>query len=192
MNHISNMASSADMTLKPPGNFTLTGDLSVGRDGWNVLTGLTYMMATERDKKAGGIQVATLLTLMGPEVMDVYHLFDWGSEAEKHDISQVKEKFARYFTPRTNVTYERYKFLQKNQELGETFDAFLTDLKNLISSCKYHTNERDNILRDQIMMNITSNTVREKLLSKAELKLAETMDICRSSEITGQLMAGMS
>ena len=41
-------------------------------------------------------------------------------------------------------------------------------------------------------MNITSNTVREKLLSKAELKLAETIDICRSSEITGQLMAGMS
>ena len=41
-------------------------------------------------------------------------------------------------------------------------------------------------------MNITSNTVREKLLSKAELKLAETIDICRSSEITDQLMAGMS
>ena len=124
--------------------------------------------------------------------MDVYRSFDWGSEAEKHDISQVKEKFARYFTPPTNVTYERYKFLQRNQELGETFDAFLTDLKKLISSCKYHADERDNILRDQIMMNITSNTVREKLLSKAELKFAETIDICRSSEITGQLMAGMS
>ena len=81
--------------------------------------------------------------------------FDWGSEAEKLDISQVKEKFARYFTPQTNVTYERYKFLQRDQELGETFDAFLMDLKNLISSCKYQTDERDNLLRDQILMNIT-------------------------------------
>ena len=112
--------------------------------------------------------------------MDVYRSFDWGSEAEKHDISQVKEKFARYFD-----TTDQCEFLQRNQELGETFDAFLTDLKNLISSCKYHADERDNILRDQIVMNITSNTVREKLLSKAELKLAETIDICRSSEITG-------
>ena len=60
-------------------------------------------MATERDKKAGGIHVATLLTL-GPEAMDVYRSFDWGSEAEKHDISQAKEKFARYFTPRTSGT----------------------------------------------------------------------------------------
>ena len=110
------------------------------------------------------------------------------------------------------MTYKRYKFLQRNQELGETFDAFLMDLKNLISSCKYHADERDkyhaderdkyhaderdkyhaderdNILRDQIVMNIiTSNTVLEKLLSKAELKLPETIDICRSSEITGQL-----
>ena len=101
---------------------------------------------TERDKKVGGIQIATLLTLIGPEAMDVYRSFDWGSEAERHDISQVTEKFAWYFTPRTDVTYERYKFLQRNRELGETFDAFLTDLNNPISSCKYQADERDNIL----------------------------------------------
>ena len=94
---------------------------------------------------------------MGPEAIDVYRSFDWGNEAENHNISQVKQTFARYFTPRTDVTYERYTFLQRNQELGETFDAFLTDLKNLISSCKYHADERGNILRDQIMMNITSS-----------------------------------
>ena len=129
------MARSADMTLKPPGNFTLTDDLSVVWQIW-VERSDCYIMATDRDKKAWKIQVATLLTLMGPEAIDVYRSFDWGSEAEKHDISQVKEKFARYFIPRTNVTYERYKFLQRLQELGETFDAFLTDLKNLISSCK--------------------------------------------------------
>ena len=61
MNHISNMASSADMTLKPPGNVSLTGDLFVGWQRW-VERFDCYMMATERDKKAGGIQVATLLT----------------------------------------------------------------------------------------------------------------------------------
>ena len=90
MNHISNMASSVDMTLKLPGNFTLTGDLSVGKR-W-VERFDYYMMTTERDKE-GGIQVATLLTLMGPEAMDVYRSFDWGSEAEIHDISQAKESF---------------------------------------------------------------------------------------------------
>ena len=94
MNHISNMASSVDMTLKPPGNLTLTCDLSVGWQRW-VEHFDCYMMAAERDKKAGEIQFATLLTLMGPEAMDVYHSFEWRSEAEKHDISQVKEKFAR-------------------------------------------------------------------------------------------------
>ena len=57
------------------------------------------------------------------------------------------------------MTYKRYKFLQRNQELGETFEAFLTDLKNLISSCKYHADERDNILRDQIVMNINHQTL---------------------------------
>ena len=55
-------------------------------------------MATERDKKAGGIQVATLLTLMGPKAMDVYRLFDWGSEAEKHDIAGEREVCPVYHT----------------------------------------------------------------------------------------------
>ena len=86
MNHISNMASSADMTVKPPGNVTLTGDLSVGWQRW-VERFYSYTMATERDKKAGGILVATLLTLMGSETMDIYRSFDWGSEAEKYDVS---------------------------------------------------------------------------------------------------------
>ena len=52
---MSNMASSGDMTLKPPGNFTLTGDLSVGWQRW-VERFDCYMMATERDKKAGEIR----------------------------------------------------------------------------------------------------------------------------------------
>ena len=107
------MASSADTTLRPPGNVTHTCDLSVGWQRW-VERSDCYMMATERDKMAGVIQVATLLTLMGPEAMDVYRSFDWGSEAQKHDISQVIEKCARYFTPRTNLTYERYTFLQRS------------------------------------------------------------------------------
>ena len=60
MNHISNMTSSADMTLKPPGNFTPTGDLSVGWKRW-VERFDCYIMATERDKKTGGIQPFHLL-----------------------------------------------------------------------------------------------------------------------------------
>ena len=80
------------------------------------------MMATQRDKRR--IQVATLLTLMESETMDVYHSFDWRNEAEKHDLKQVKVKFTEYFSS-SGMHFVR-------------LDAFYIELKNVISSCKYH------------------------------------------------------
>ena len=55
-----------------------------------------------------------------------------------------------------NETYERYKFLKRKQKQGESFESFLTDLKNLVSSCGYHI-EKCKVLRDQIVMGVMSN-----------------------------------
>ena len=91
-----------------------------------------------------------------------------------------------------NETYERYKFLKGKQEQGETFESFLTDLKNLVSSCGYPVEEKSKVLHDQIVMGVVSNAVREKLLDQAALTLNTALDLCRSSEVTGQLLMGMS
>ena len=66
------------------------------------------------------------------------------------------------------------------------------DLKNLVSSCGYHVEEKSKVLRDQIVMGLVSNVVREKLLDHAALTLNTAVDRCRSSEVTGQLLMGMS
>ena len=41
-------------------------------------------------------------------------------------------------------------------------------------------------------MGVVSNVVREKLLDQAALTLNIELDLCRSSEVTGQLLMGMS
>ena len=91
------------------------------------------------------LQVAILLTLLGAEAMDIYRSFEWVTAADKADIVIVKAKFKAYFTPRVNETYERYKFLKREQEQGETFESFLTDLNNLVSSCGYHVEEKSKV-----------------------------------------------
>ena len=151
-----------------------------------------YMKATEKDARGSDVQVAILLTLFGAEAMDIYRSFECVTAADKDDIEIVKAKFKAYFTPRVNETYERYKFLKRKQEQGETFESFLTDLKNLVSSCGYHVEEKSKVLRDQIVMGVLSNVVREKLLDQAALTLNTAVDLCRSSEVTGQLLMGMS
>ena len=41
------------------------------------------MDATEKDKKAGDTHVAVLLTVLGPEAMDIYRPFEWAADAAK-------------------------------------------------------------------------------------------------------------
>jgi hypothetical protein len=56
---------------------------------------------------------------------------------EKHCIGEV------------NVTYERYNFNQRKQEIGESFDAFVADLRRLARSCDYGVVE-ESMIRDRM------------------------------------------
>ena len=184
-----------DGSMRPPGAMSLTGDLASGWVRW-IERFQFYMLATEKTTKPGAVQVAMLLTLMGPEAIDIYRTFEWANALDKDDIDEVKAKFAAYFAPRRNVTYERYKFMKRIQKVGEPFDTFVTDLRNLIRTCEYHVDERDNLLRDQIVLGISSDCVREKLFyadgGEKKLTLHTAVDICKNSEMTVQLMQNVS
>ena len=150
--------------MKPPGpgNFNPVGlEVATSWQKWSEQFDF-YMKATEKDTKGSDIQVAILLTLLGAEAMDIYRSIEWVTAADKDDIEIFKAKFKAYFTARVNETYERYKFLKRKQEQVETFESFLTDLKNLVCSCGYHVEEKSKVLRDQIVMGVVSNVVREK------------------------------
>ena len=67
--------------------------LAVGRNGYDF-----YMKATEKDKKDSDVQVAILLTLLGPDSMDIFRSFEWATEIDKDDVEIVKEKFRIYYT----------------------------------------------------------------------------------------------
>ena len=47
-------------------------------------------------------------------------------------------------------------------------------------------------MRDQIVIGVMSNVVRDKLLDQETLTLTTAVDLCRSSEVTGQLLMGKS
>ena len=86
--------------------------------------------------------------------------------------------------------------MKRVQKVGEPFDTFATDLRNLIQTCEYHVEERENLLRDQIVLGISSDSVREKLFyadgGEAKLTLPIAVDICKNSEMTVHLMQNVS
>ena len=151
-----------------------------------------YLKATKKDKESGPTQVAILLTAMGREAVSLYKTFTWADNGDKDKLEAVLAAFTTHFKPKTNEIYERFIFLQRKQRSGEPFDTFYTDLLRMVETCAYHAAEKTKILRDQIVMNISSDTVREKLLAESGLTVEKAVDMCRSMEATTQYLTSMS
>jgi len=142
---------------------------------------LHYSVAAKVNKEVGEVQVATFLTAIGPEARKVFKTWNL-TATEKKDIDAVIERFDNYCNPRKNVPFERYCFNLRQQELGESFDRYVTALCHIADKCAFDAITHDDILRDRIVFGIADNKVRERLLREPELDLKKTLETCRAAE----------
>ncbi|UYV60475.1 K02A2.6-like [Cordylochernes scorpioides] len=102
-------------------------------------------------------------------------------QLDKNNLSIVKDKFSNYFSPKLNITIERFKFNQMKQKEDESFNDFLTRVKLQIANFKYAVMS-DELLKDRIVVGIINNEIRERLLSEADLDLEKATQICIACE----------
>ena len=113
-----------------PPQLNLRGHLSVS---WKRFKRVleNYEIATGLDGKDKSLRVATLLTCLGPDAIELFDGFTFAAEADKEDAAKILEKFENYCKGETNETYERYKFNTRVQESGESIDTYLSSLRTL-------------------------------------------------------------
>lgn len=75
-----------------------------------------------------------------------------------------------------------------NQQ-DETFDEFLTRIKTQSKKCNFG-DLLDTLIRDNVVIRINVDAVREKLLSEDELTADKAIKLCRASEQATKQMAG--
>ena len=113
-----------------------------------------YSIATGLNGKGEDVQVATLLTVIGEEAREVYTTFTWEADGDKAEIKKVIDKFQKYCQPYKNIPFERYKFNQRAQEVGESYDHYRTCLRTLAYECSFATITQEEILRDRLVFGI--------------------------------------
>ena len=114
--------------LEPPKSLILTGNLA---ENWRRFKQQfeIYQIASGLDKKDGKVQAMALLHVVGIEALEVYNTFQWDTEGDNVKVDKIMEKFERHCNPRKNLTFERHLFFSRNQQEGETIDAFVTELR---------------------------------------------------------------
>ena len=96
-----------------------------------------YELAIGIARKEDPIRVATFLTMISNEALDIYNAFMWDSDADKVKMDKVLEHFEQYCEPRKNTIYERYLFFSCGQESGQPIDIYATVLRNMTDSCEF-------------------------------------------------------
>ena len=115
--------------------------------------------------------------------MDVYNTFTWDDDKDKVKIDKVLEQLEKFCEPRKNTIYERYLFFSRGQERGESTDKYATVLQNMADNCEFR-DLKDSLIRDRIVLGVTENHVRERVLRVPDLTLEKALEISRAAEAT--------
>ncbi|KAK9747084.1 hypothetical protein QE152_g5617 [Popillia japonica] len=158
--------------------------LDVEKD-YVIATGMDKWPPSEEEKK-----IRILFTLIGDKAMFKYDRFKL-SDDEKTTVNNVISAIRSRLISKRNVIYERAMFNSCNQETDEKFDDYYRKLEKLIENCEFKDFKSD-LLRDRIVLGIKNKELRKRLMTKADLTLRETLDLCRIDELTNQEMQELS
>ena len=114
--------------LKPSKLLNLDGNLLQNWKSWKQ-DFILFMTATEFDQKPDNVKSSFLLHCAGERTREVYSTFNFSSTADSMKLEKVMEQFEAYFNLRKNITFSWFKFFTYRQEIGQSFDDYLTGLR---------------------------------------------------------------
>ena len=79
---------------------------------WRQVWDALHEEVTELRNKTSRLRVATFITCIGKEALEVHNGLPFQSDEEKADINKVLELWANHCIGKTNIIYERYKIQQ--------------------------------------------------------------------------------
>ena len=104
------------------------------------------------------------------------------SDADKDDTDKIIEALKVHSHGKVNVVIERRSFNLRVQSSTESFDDYLTALRELVKTCDFCEDCCPTLIRDRIVTGIRDGEVIKKLLATDALDLDKTIATCRAEE----------
>ena len=168
--------------LKPPSAFSFDGNVSKEWKQWK-RSFKFFLAATESDGKSDKIKTSILLTCIGSKGREIYDSFTFEAVGDEMKLDAVVKCFDDYCEPRKNITMARHKFLTHKQVLGQSFNEFVTELKNLSEDCELGT-LKDSPVKDIIICGVNDRQLKERYLREDGVDLIKVIKIGQAAEQT--------
>ena len=145
-----------------------------------------YSIASRLSKEVDTeYQTSVFLATIGQDVFDIYDGLEFDNEEDKMDLEIVMKKLEDFFAGETHEAFESYKFHHWKQEPTESIDAYVAELCQLAKNCNFGR-IRDELIRDQVVVGVRDDSIREKLQAVKQLTLKKCLQIGRVYETSKQ------
>ncbi|KAJ8870286.1 hypothetical protein PR048_029307 [Dryococelus australis] len=111
----------------------------------------------------------------------IYNTFSL-SEEDSRNYVKILKILEQHFIPTAIQIVVRCVFFSCVQQEGESFDAFVTELRKLSADCK-SGDLRDSLIRDHIICCIRDVRVKDRLLREPNLDLLKCINISHAVEL---------
>jgi hypothetical protein len=166
--------------VNKPTTLKIKGNINVSWTKW-YQSFETYLSAADLDEAPDKRKIALLINLIGEDGLEIFNNFTWADADDKKKFNLVVKKFEEYCSPIKNVIIERFNFNSVVQRDGETFESFLTELRNKASTCEFGI-LIEGLIRDRIVFGIQDKNLQKRLLREPNLSLKDCIEYCLTAE----------
>lgn len=111
------------------------------------------------------LKTALVMSMAGKEFHSKVTSLIMPKKPSDYKYDELMEELKKHFSPKTNIRYERYKFMSRQFGDHETLTDFIVDLKFLADSCGYG-DFLDSALSDKLIWSLRDSGMQRKLLDE--------------------------
>ncbi|KAG5892339.1 hypothetical protein JTB14_011205 [Gonioctena quinquepunctata] len=137
-----------------------------------------YMLVSGQMSKPEEEKINILVYIMGEESEEIMLQFP----VQPTSYKDALDSFEKYFIPRRNIIYERFKFHSTIQKPGEPIESFIKNLHSIAEHCNYGT-LKEEFIRDRIVVGMLDTKTSERLQLKEQLDLKVCILIVKQAEL---------
>ncbi|XP_011858075.1 PREDICTED: uncharacterized protein K02A2.6-like [Vollenhovia emeryi] len=110
-------------------------------------------------------------------------------QPEEKTLEELFSNLRTHYKPAPKALAERYRFMSRKQNQGESTAQYLAELRPLAINCKFDT-DLDTRLRDQFIFGLRNEVAQKQLFTRPdEIKLEEVVAITTAHELSEQSLS---
>ena len=127
------------------------------------------------------VKVPTFLTVVGPKLYKLIQNLLSPTKPKDAKYQDIIDTLKNHYKPKVITIFERYKFYNRKQEVGESVSQFVAGIREAASTCDFKTNLNE-MLRDRLVVGIRDEATQRALLTEVNLTLNKAIEVANARE----------